>query len=109
MVARREDSRRATSLGAEAGVVPTVRAQRHGRATGEEGMFNFISHIERNPNIHGGKPYIKGTQILVEEILQRLQDGEKWEQIFARYPQLTEQDMYAALFYAGYTEAKAQG
>jgi len=72
-------------------------------------MFNFISRIERNPNIHDGKPVIKGTRILVEDILWHLRQGEKWDDIFARWPELTAQDMYAALFYAGYTKAMGQG
>ncbi len=69
-------------------------------------MFTFISHIEINPSVQGGKAVIRGTEILVSELLKRLDDGESWKDIFARYPQLTETDMYAALFYAGYSTAK---
>ena len=69
-------------------------------------MFTFLSHIEINPSVQGGKAVIRGTTILVSEILKRLGDGESWKDIFARYPELTDQDMYAALFYAGYNRCK---
>jgi uncharacterized protein (DUF433 family) len=69
-------------------------------------MFTFLSHIEINPSVQGGKAVIRGTQIPVSEILKRLTDGESWKDVFARYPELTEADLYAALFYAGYNKAK---
>jgi uncharacterized protein (DUF433 family) len=69
-------------------------------------MFTFLSHIEINPSVQGGKAVIKGTDIRVSELLKRLDNGESWKDIFARYPVLTETDMYAALFYAGYNTCK---
>ena len=58
---------------------------------------------EVNPKILVGKPVIKGTRLAVEFILELL--AERWphEQILESYPQLTEEDIWAALTYAAET------
>jgi uncharacterized protein (DUF433 family) len=53
-----------------------------------------------DPAILVGKPIIKETRIAVEFLIELL--AEKWthEQILSNYPQLSEEDIQAALHYA---------
>ncbi len=50
-----------------------------------------------------GKPVIKGTRLAVEFLLELLAEGWTHEQALKNYPQLTGDDIQAALHYA--TEA----
>ncbi len=52
------------------------------------------------PDIHHGDPCIKGTRIPVAVIVGSLADGMTPEEIQAAYPQLTGEDIQAALAYA---------
>jgi uncharacterized protein (DUF433 family) len=56
--------------------------------------------IEIDPKVCNGKPVIKGTRIPVTVILEQIAEGESWEAILAGYPELTREDMHAALSYA---------
>lgn len=47
-----------------------------------------------------GKPCVKGTRITVELILRRLGAGRSFADLLEAYPQLTEQDLRAALAFA---------
>jgi len=47
-----------------------------------------------------GKPIIKGTRLAVEFIVELLAEQWTHEQILKNYPQLTEDDIQAALQYA---------
>ena len=51
-------------------------------------------------DIHHGDPCIKGTRIPVAVIVGSLADGMTPEEIQAAYPQLTGEDIQAALAYA---------
>ena len=62
--------------------------------------MNWRDHIDRNPDILGGKPKLKGTRIGVEHILQRLGDGWTIEQLLEAYPQITRQQIHACQSYA---------
>ena len=53
--------------------------------------------ISISPNICHGKPVIKGTRVLVSNILGALSSGETIEQIIEDYPNITKEDIYAAL------------
>ena len=44
-----------------------------------------------------GKPVIKGTRVLVSNILGALSTGETIEQIIEDYPNITREDIYTAL------------
>jgi uncharacterized protein (DUF433 family) len=52
------------------------------------------------PDLHHGDPCIKGTRIPVATILGSLADGMTQEEIQEAYPQLTGEDVRAALAYA---------
>jgi uncharacterized protein (DUF433 family) len=58
------------------------------------------ARIEINPRVCGGRPVIKGTRIPVEVILGQLAEGESWDSILAGYPELTRDDIQAALRFA---------
>ena len=53
-----------------------------------------------DPDIHHADPCIKGTRIPVSMIVGSLADGMSMAQIQENYPQLSEEDIYAALAYA---------
>jgi uncharacterized protein (DUF433 family) len=52
------------------------------------------------PDIHHGDPCIKGTRIPVAIIVGSLADGMSPSEIRGAYPQLTMEDIHAALAYA---------
>ncbi len=54
--------------------------------------------IEVNPRVCGGKPVIRGTRIPVTVILEQIAEGDSWDTILAGYPELTRDDIRAAVF-----------
>jgi uncharacterized protein (DUF433 family) len=56
--------------------------------------------ITADPAILMGKPCIRGTRITVELILRKLGAGRSFADILDAYPQLTEEDIRAALAFA---------
>ena len=52
-----------------------------------------------NPNVMVGKPVIKGTRIPVYTIIRLLAQGMTKKDILEDYPNLTEEDIKAALDY----------
>lgn len=62
--------------------------------------MDWQKRITVNPKILVGKPIIKGTRIAVEHILELLAEGWAYKQIIENYPQLTEDDIKAAIHYA---------
>ena len=53
--------------------------------------------IEINPKICHGKPTIKGTRVIVSNILGALASGDSVEEILNDYPNITQEDIFAAL------------
>lgn len=53
--------------------------------------------VVADPEVHHGEPCIAGTRIPVRMIVGSLADGLTIEQIVAEYPQLTAEDVLAAL------------
>jgi uncharacterized protein (DUF433 family) len=56
--------------------------------------------ITVDPNICSGKPCIRGTRIMVKNILGMLAGGYTREQILNAYPELVTEDISAVLEYA---------
>jgi uncharacterized protein (DUF433 family) len=56
--------------------------------------------IISDPNVMMGKPFIVGTRITVELILEKLAAGESVEQILDTHPRLTREAIQAALAFA---------
>jgi uncharacterized protein (DUF433 family) len=69
-------------------------------------MVRYGDRIVINPEIMAGRPVVKGTQIPVELVLQRLSQDLNLETLFAAYPHLTLEDVKASLAYA---EALVEG
>ena len=63
------------------------------------------SRIEINPKIMMGKPVIRGTRITVELILRKLSEKMTEADLLDAYPQLTPEDIQAAMRYAADTLA----
>ena len=62
--------------------------------------MDATDRIEINPAICSGKPVIRGTRIMVRNILGMVAGGYTIERIVASYPDLSEEDVTAALEYA---------
>ena len=56
--------------------------------------------INVDPKVLAGKPVVKGTRIPVYLILNLLAKGEALQDILKDYPELTKQDILAAIDYA---------
>jgi uncharacterized protein (DUF433 family) len=62
--------------------------------------MNWQDRIAVDPGVLAGKPVIKGTRLAVEFLIELLAENWSHEQILSNYPQLTEEDIQAALHYA---------
>ncbi len=58
------------------------------------------SRISVDPQVCSGKPCIRGTRIMVSNILGMIAGGYTMERILQAYPELTREDIVAALDYA---------
>ena len=56
--------------------------------------------ISVNPEVCSGKPCIRGTRIMVKNILGMIAGGYTTEKVLEAYPELTREDVTAALDYA---------
>ncbi len=61
---------------------------------------NILNRITTHPQICGGQPCIQKTRIPIAVILDGMAEGLRPDQIIDHYPQLTEEDIHAALAYA---------
>ncbi|HOA73724.1 MAG TPA: DUF433 domain-containing protein [Phycisphaerae bacterium] len=52
-----------------------------------------------DPDLHAGEPCIRGTRIPVSILVASLADMSR-DELLAEYPQLTQEDVQAALLYA---------
>jgi len=62
--------------------------------------MNRRDGIVIDPTVHHGKPCIKGTRVPVSVVVGSLADGDTPEQIIEAWPQLTRNDIKAALKFA---------
>ena len=60
----------------------------------------YIDRIEIDPRVCAGKPVVAGTRIPVAVVIEQLATGETWDSILTGYPELTREDIEAALRYA---------
>jgi uncharacterized protein (DUF433 family) len=58
------------------------------------------TEIVVDPRICSGKPVIRGTRIMVKNILGMVAGGYTLERILAAYPELTREQVQSALEYA---------
>jgi uncharacterized protein (DUF433 family) len=59
-----------------------------------------VERISQDPGVMVGKPVIKGTRIPVERVIAQLAHNPDISELFAAYPELTLDDVKAALEYA---------
>ena len=62
-------------------------------------MNLLLKRISIDPNVCFGKPCIRGTRLWVSLILDFLAEGMSIGELLAEYPQLTEEDIRAAIAY----------
>ena len=60
-----------------------------------------MGRVQIDPKICHGQPVIKGTRILVSQILAALGSGESPESLLKNYPSLKTPDIEAALAFGG--------
>lgn len=61
----------------------------------------MTDRIQMDPQICHGKPVIRGTRVLVATVLGALAAGDSIETILEDYPNITHEDIRAALAFAG--------
>ncbi len=61
---------------------------------------HWRERIHRDPAVHHGDPCVAGTRVSVSVIVGSVADGDTFEQILSSYPQLTREDIQAALLCA---------
>jgi uncharacterized protein (DUF433 family) len=62
---------------------------------------SFRERIATDPEILGGRPVVKGTRVSVSLILNLSDHGYTFDRITRAYPNLTEEDVQAAMLSAG--------
>lgn len=64
------------------------------------GSEKSMDRIEVNPGICSGKPVIRGTRIMVRNILGMIAGGYTLDRVLTSYPELGCEDVVAAVEYA---------
>ena len=59
-----------------------------------------FKRIIRDLEICGGQPTIKGTRVLVLDILDWLEEGRSFEEILENFPSITREDIQEIIAYA---------
>ncbi len=59
-----------------------------------------MERVEVNPAVCSGKPVVRGTRIMVRNILGMIAGGYTTDKVLESYPELTREDIAAALEYA---------
>lgn len=63
-------------------------------------MTDWTAHIESNPAILFGKPTIKNTRISVDLILEKIANGDTFDDLLDAYPTIKREDIVACLLFA---------
>ena len=71
-----------------------------------EQIVPMSDRIVVNPEVMLGKPVIRGTRLTVELLLRELSEGATESDLLDAYPQLTREDIKAAIAYAADTVAR---
>ena len=62
--------------------------------------MDYLKHFNRDPNICGGAPVIKGTRVTLRTLLASLAEGCDQEEILRNFPAVTPQDLKAVIAFA---------
>ncbi|CAN5909823.1 DUF433 domain-containing protein [soil metagenome] len=68
--------------------------------------MDYHDRIGIDPSVRSGKPTIRGTRITVSDILEYLAGDMSQEEILADFPDLTAEDISAALLFAAERERR---
>jgi uncharacterized protein (DUF433 family) len=68
--------------------------------------MDYRKYITIEPGKRGGKPCIRGLRITVYDVLDYLASGMTAEEILADFPDLTEEDIRAAIAFAADRERR---
>jgi len=68
--------------------------------------MNYKEYITIESGKRGGKPCIRGLRITVYEVLEYMASGMTDEEILSDFPDLTKEDVRAALSYAADRERR---
>jgi len=68
--------------------------------------MSWQQRITVSPSVRSGKPCIKGTRITVYDILEYLAGGMTEDEILSDFPDLTREDIRAALAFAAARERR---
>ena len=63
-------------------------------------MYALNDRIEINPEVCHGKPVVRGTRVLVSQILGALSGGDSIEDVLADYPSISSEDLSAIFAFA---------
>lgn len=63
----------------------------------------LLRRVSVNPNVCFGRPCIRGTRVWVSQIIDNLSEGVTTSELLAAFPQLSHEDILAALAYAAET------
>lgn len=66
--------------------------------------MNINQYIEINPERRFGKPVIKGTRISDSDVLKWLANGMTCQEIIQDFPELSDEQINACLFFAASRE-----
>ncbi len=64
--------------------------------------MNRLTRITLDPDVMGGKPYIRGLRVTVGTVVGLLASGNTISDILSAYPYLEEEDIREALAYAAW-------
>ena len=62
-------------------------------------MNTHAERITADPALCGGRPYIRGTRILVQDVLDLLVSGYSDDDVLEELPELERADVYAVMDY----------
>ncbi|MGO9606943.1 MAG: DUF433 domain-containing protein [Candidatus Binataceae bacterium] len=62
--------------------------------------MDWRDKIEIDPAVHHGDPCIKGTRVPVSVVVGSIADGDSYQCVLDAYPQITADDIKAALKFA---------
>jgi uncharacterized protein (DUF433 family) len=68
--------------------------------------MDLLDRITMEPGKRSGKPCIRGMRITVHDILSYLAAGMTYEEVITDFPELTREDILAALAWAAQAERR---
>jgi uncharacterized protein (DUF433 family) len=62
--------------------------------------MDYAQYIERDTQVCGGEPVIKGTRVTLRTILASLAEGDSIDEILRDFPTVTEEAIHAVISFA---------